>query len=235
MRVFPLSLALAVILTACSTGGRDGPAPLRAGSGGELLYAQGQYLAYEGDYIQSLRAYSCAAEYGPGYEVAWHAAGLMALQLAGMPETPEDRRDALTAIGYDALDTAARTGWAASQAELALRYHDAGREQEAANWAAIYRTNTRDDSLGLERLPDETFLEIRNAADYPAALTRAADFFPRPLARGEPGPECHELMRPVDSRRSRGFGVSPDVGSSRPQRSEPPRPGDINGDGIPDY
>ena len=208
----PLSLALAAVLTACSTGGRDGPGRLRAGSGGELLYAQGQYRAEEGDHIGSLRAFSCAAEYGPGYEVAYHAAGITALDMAVMAVTPEDRRTPLSEIGYDALERAANAGWAASQAELALRYHRAGRAEDAANWAAIYRSNARDDALGLARIPDAVFADIRAASDYSAAQARADDFFPQPLARGEPGPECHEMMRPVDRRGRGGFGVSPDIG-----------------------
>lgn len=222
MRLARLTTSLAMLtalLAACASGdGGDRPGPgLRAGSGGEMLYAQGQRLAGEGNWSEAGRAYRCAAQYGSGFEVAWHNAGLMAFHLAADPALDAEQRAVHEAEGFEALEMAARTGWGASQAELALRHHAAGHADEAAYWAAVYRANPREDVIGLSRLPEDSYQDIRARADHAAALERAADFFPRVLPRGEPGPHCADLMRPVREPREFGLGLSPSVGTSRPR------------------
>ncbi|MEE2565558.1 hypothetical protein [Hyphobacterium marinum] len=215
-----LSLVMACLLAAgCASGDRDnrrGPG-VRAGSPGEMLYAQGRRLADDGNWMDALRAFQCAGQVGPGFEVAWHQAGVMAFNLATDPLVPAEQHADYAAEGFEALEMAARTGWGASQAELAIRHHSAGNTADAAYWAAVYRANAREDVIGLSRLPEATFQDIRARADYPAALERAADFFPRSLPRGEPGPDCTDLMRPVRERRELDLGLQPSVGTSRPR------------------
>lgn len=216
--VLPLLVA-GLVLAGCASNDRAerrGPG-IRAGSPGEMLYAQGRRLADEGNWSDAQRAFRCAGQIGPGFEVAWHQAGVMGFNLATDPLVPAEQRAAYEAGGFEALEMAARTGWGASQAELAIRHHSAGHPEDAAYWAAVYRANAREDAIGLSRLPDATYQDIRARADYTVALERAADFFPRALPRGEPGPGCAELMRPVREERRGGFTVSPEAGTSRPR------------------
>lgn len=212
-------LATCTLVAGCASGDRDGRrGPLvRAGSPGEMLYAQGRNLADAGNWAEALRAYRCAGRIGPGFEVAWHQAGMMAFNLATDPLVTTEQRAAYEAEGFQALEMAARTGWGASQAELAVRHHSAGQSAEAAYWAAVYRSNAREDMIGLSRLPEATYQDIRARANYPAALEQASDFFPRALPRGEPGPDCTDLMRPVRERREFDLGLQPSVGTSQPR------------------
>lgn len=212
-------LALSLSLAACAGNGR--PEYMRAGTGGEMAYARGERAQRDGDRAAAMLAYRCAAAFGRGYEVAWHDLGVLALDTAEAPETPADAADAFRAEGFTALETAANAGWAASQAELAIRHHRAGNVAEAARWSAIYRTNNRDQALGLTRLPQATSDAIAAAAseaERAAAIEAAADFFPRSLERAEPGPECRDLVSPM--RREREIGledvIRPDIGAGRP-------------------
>lgn len=218
IRLAPL-LALSLTLAACAGGNR--PVHMRAGTGGELAYQRAEQALRAGDRGQAMEAYRCAAAFGAGYEVAWHNLGVTALDAARDSATAPSDAEAFREEGYRALETAANAGWAASQAELAMRHHAAGHTGEAALWSAIYRTNTREQSLGLTRLPEATRDAIAAAAtaeERGAAVEAAADFFPRPLPRGEPGPECRELTGPMRRDRETDYSdmIRPDIGVSRP-------------------
>ena len=218
IRIFPL-LALSLSLAACAGGQR--PEYMRAGTGGEMAFARAERAQRDGDIATAMQAYRCSAAFGRGYEVAWHDLGVLALNTADAPGTSAADAEAFRAEGFEALEIAANTGWAASQAELAIRHHRMGHTAEAARWSAIYRTNNRDQALGLTRLPQTTSDAIAaNASDAEraAAVEAAADFFPRPLDTAQPGPECRELTSPM--RREREINlqdvIEPSVGTSRP-------------------
>ncbi|MEN0654309.1 MULTISPECIES: hypothetical protein [Hyphobacterium] len=218
IRLVPL-LALSLSLAACA--GSNRPEYMRAGTGGEMAYARGERAQRAGDVATALEAYRCSAAFGRGYEVAWHSLGILALDTAEAPGTLPADAEAFRAEGFAALETAARAGWAASQAELAIRHHRMGHTAEAARWSAIYRTNNRDQALGLTRLPQTTSDAIAaNASDAEraAAVEAAADFFPRTLDMTQAGPECSELTSPM--RREREINlqdvIQPGVGTSRP-------------------
>ena len=82
----------------------------------------------------------------------------------------------------------------------------------------MYQSNPRESAIGLERLPTDTFTAIRARSDYPAALERAADFFPRVLVRGQPGAGCDVFMRPVREEREFDLGLRPTAGGGREER-----------------
>ncbi|HAQ34902.1 MAG: hypothetical protein CMF74_17325 [Maricaulis sp.] len=214
-----LPLVLVLTLSACAGGGR--PDFVRAGTGGEMAYARAANALENGDTATALAAYRCAAAYGPGYEVAWHNLGVTALNAAAAPGVSAEAAEAYRTEGYAALETAANAGWAASQAELATRHLAAGHSAEAARWSAIYRTNNRDQALGLTRLPEATANAIAaNASDAEraAAIEAAADFFPRALQRSEPGEGCDALTGAMRREREVNWQdvIQPSVGTSRP-------------------
>lgn len=212
------TLVLAFSLAACAGGGSEFA---RAGTGGEMAFERAERARQAGNRGEAITAYRCAAAFGHGYEVAWHALGVTLLDAAAEAGVPPDEAPLFRIEGYEALETAARAGWGASQAELAIRHHQAGNTAEAALWSAIYRTNGREQALGLTRLPQATADAIAanaSEAERAAAVEAAADFFPRPLEAGEPGPECSELTAPLRRGRTVDWGeaVRPDVGTSRP-------------------
>ena len=98
----------------------------------------------------------CIAQQGPGYEIAWHSAGLASLAMADQAGMNDGIAQGLRDRGYLELMTAANAGWPAAQAELAMRFSargdDAGR-QRAAYWLAVLDNNVRDQALGLQRIP----------------------------------------------------------------------------------
>ncbi|MEC9250456.1 MAG: hypothetical protein VX501_07390 [Pseudomonadota bacterium] len=209
-------LASVFALAACSTPGPDHPRADRARggpAGGAAGPASGFTLAARlvdgGQYQPALPILRCVADQGHGYEIAQYLAGYSLLRLANEPNTPEILRPEHRAEGFERLESAARAGWGAAQAELAQVYWEVGSNEAVERglyWASVYTRNTRDRAYGIDRIPDalEAQLEQAVTRDTHARLqTEATRFVIEPLHARALTPECTRL---VQERRTRGAG-----------------------------
>lgn len=208
-RVVSLTLLALVLLTACASPPRDGGGARggppgnssQRGPGAGDAFSRAAALIDAGQFGEALPALRCLAGQGPGYEVAQYLAGYAALRHADEDSTPHVLRPELRVEGLDRLTAAAEAGWPAAQARLAetLSAQDGPVAlEEAGYWAAVYRSNRRDQMYGLDRLPDGIEADIASrlsAAQTAAINTRASGFSPTPLQRVEAGPECQAVLR----------------------------------------
>jgi len=213
-------LALALGLAACSSTNDRAPT-FRGGAGGDAAYGRG-LRALEGGHIEQANEYfSCAAQFGGGFEVAWYYAGSTSLQMAaqGGPNADEHREN-----GEYYLTTSGLAGWGASQAALAEHYHAQGNAEEAVYWAMLYTNNVREISLGLTRMDEDLITDIRaNVSDetFAATQTRAQRYVSQPIPVGRPSEECHAAIQ-GDRERVRNPNADRPI---RPQRTSPPGTG----------
>jgi len=209
-------LALALGLTACAS---DDRAPtFRGGAGGDAAYGRGLQALESGNVAQANEYFSCAAQFGGGFEVAWYYAGSTSLQLAAIdgPNAAEHQEN-----GEYYLITSGHAGWGASQAALAEHYHILGNTEEAVYWAMLYTNNVREISLGLVRMDPDLIAAIRdNVSDEVFATTqaRALRYVPEPIPVGRPSEDCNAAIqgdreRPTNPNANRPI---------RPQRTEAP-------------
>jgi hypothetical protein len=222
-RVVSLTLLAFALLTACASpprdggGARGGPpgSASQRGPGAGDAFSRAASLIDAGQYGEALPALRCLASQGPGYEVAQYLAGYSALRHADALDTPEVLRPELRVEALDRLTEAAEAGWPAAQALLAetLSVQDGPVAlEEAGYWAAVYRSNRRDQMYGLDRLGNEIEADIASRltnAQTAAIDTRAGAFSPTPLERVEAGPECQAVLRSGNGMR----GQSGEMGS----------------------
>tara|TARA_R110002072_G_scaffold94101_2_gene208260 strand:- start:3454 stop:4173 length:720 start_codon:yes stop_codon:yes gene_type:complete len=219
LSLIPL-LALSLAVTACASepgprgadGGRDGPG--RGASGFDRATA----LLEQGDAATAHTGFLCIAHQGPGYEIAWHSAGLASLAMAEASGEQTGTADGLRDRGFLELITAANAGWPASQAELAMRFAERGDDaglERAAYWLAVLDGNPRDLALGLQRIPaaQRAMIEARIGPERLAtgeADARAAPL--QPLERMDNDLSCQPWLVEVRQRQGRGNGEGPPRG-----------------------
>lgn len=204
-RLAPLAL---IVLAACASGDRpQRGAPGNGGPGGDARggradgFTQAASLVDEGRYAEALPALRCVATRGEGFEIAQYLAGYSALRLSRSDETPDVLRAEYRVEGFERMTAAAQAGWPAAQAGLAEAHFESGTGEaiaEAAYWAAVYRSNTRERMYGLDRLDNAVETRIADRlgeAGVEAAETRATSFSITPLPAGEAGPECAPYLR----------------------------------------
>ncbi len=200
MRLVILSLTAVLALSGC--GSRDGIP--RGGPGASDPFSQARIMARRGDCAHAAPILSCVAANGPGFEAAVH-------ELARCHAELGDDEAAVAEF-----TRAANAGWAASQAELAGLHAGRGDGPEAAYWAAVYRANSRDQALGIARLPAEAAsAEARlEPAERDRARERAAGFTPVRLEARPETPQCERLRRRTRHREPRLMdGLQPQFGS----------------------
>ncbi|SDL61339.1 hypothetical protein [Maricaulis salignorans] len=225
VRITVPALAALLLLSACashdgpSPRGRDGIPGGGPGSAGGFNMAVG--LVDQGDYEQALPILRCVAGQGSGFEIAEYLAGYSAIQLASAESTPAILRDEMRVEGLDRLTRAARAGWPAAQAELAVQFSRIESEQapeRAAYWAAVYRRNIRDRTYGLDRLDNSVEAQISSRMDGARSAqieTEAASFIAEPLAAIATTPACAPWLGSPRSGRQGGRGRD---GSDRGER-----------------
>lgn len=216
-------LALALGLAACGSTREQAPA-FRGGAGGDAAYGRGLQALDAGNLEQANAYFSCAAQFGGGYEVAWYYAGTTALDLAaaGGPEAETYRAD-----GLRHLTTSGNAGWGASQAALADYYHERGDAEEAVYWTMLYTNNVREMSLGLTRMSTDLIADIRDsvpAETFAAMQNRALQFVPEAIPAGRPGEECSAAIRGNREPASRERARTPVTAPRGPQRRQPGSP-----------
>lgn len=236
-RVVSLTLLAFAVLTACASppgeggGARGGPpgGASQRGPGAGDAFSRAAGLIDAGQYGEALPALRCLAGQGPGYEVAQYLAGYAALRHAAADITPDILRPELRVEALDRLTAAAEAGWPAAQALLAetLSAQDgAAALEEAGYWAAVYRSNRRDQMFGLDRLSNRIEADIASRlseTQMTAINTRARAFSPIPLERIEVGPECQAVLQSGNGMR----GQAGEMGSGgRRPRGGPPGGGD---------
>lgn len=218
-------LALALGLAACGSTSDQNPA-FRGGAGGDAAYGRGLQALDAGNTAQANEYFSCAAQFGGGYEVAWYYAGTTALELAeaGSPDAAAYRED-----GEYHLMTSGNAGWGASQAALARYYHERGEAEEAVYWTLLYTNNVREMSLGLTRMSTDLIADIRASVPpetFEEIQGRAMRFVPDPIPVGRPGEECNAAIQGNRERESRQRRPAPQQRTSPPgsQRRQPGSP-----------
>lgn len=218
-------LALALGLAACGST-NDQNSAFRGGAGGDAAYGRGLQALDSGNTAQANEYFSCAAQFGGGYEVAWYYAGTTALELAaaGGSEAEAYRED-----GEYHLTTSGNAGWGASQAALARYYHERGAAEDAVYWTMLYTNNVREMSLGLTRMSTDMIADIRDSVPpetFAEIQGRALRFVPEPIPVGRPGEECNAAIQGNRERESRQRRPEPQQRTSRPgsQRRQPGSP-----------
>ncbi len=223
---FPV-LALALGLAACGSTNNDRASTFRGGAGGDAAYGRGLQALEAGNLQQANGYFSCSAQFGGGYEVAWYYAGTTALELAGNggPEAEAYRED-----GVHHLTVSGNAGWGASQAALARYYHERGNAAEAVYWTQLYTNNVREMSLGLTRMSTELIADIRASVPpdtFAEIQGRALRFVPDPIPAGRPSEECSAAIsgdRERGGRQRAHTPVNPQQRTS-PQGSQRRQPG----------
>ncbi|WP_417476421.1 hypothetical protein [Maricaulis sp.] len=225
VRISVPALAALLLLSACAS--HDGPPPRGrdgmpgGGPGREGGFNMAVGLVDEGAYEQALPILRCVAGQGSGFEIAEYLAGFSAVRLAAADATPAIMRDEMRVEGLDRLTRAARAGWPAAQAELAMQYSGIDSEEapeRAAYWAAVYRRNIRDRTYGLDRLDNhvEARISSRMTAEQSAQIeAEAANFIAEPLTAIATTPACAPWLASPQSGRQGGRGGN---GSGRGER-----------------
>ncbi|MEE2565202.1 hypothetical protein [Hyphobacterium marinum] len=178
--------------------------------GGGSGFDRATALLERGNAAAAHTGFLCIASQGPGYEIAWHSAGMASLSMADAASPEAGVADGLRDRGLLELITAANAGWPASQAELAMAFAARGDEaglERAAYWLAVLDANPRDLALGLERIPVARRVVIESSIGpdrLAAGEQEAGDFRLQPLERQESELSCQPWL--VEARRPQGRG-----------------------------